>query len=50
MRYGQEFLSRHVARWRGSGLSKKAYSEQHQLVRTGVLADALLGVRGALDK
>ena len=31
MRYGREFWSPHVARWRGSGLSKKAYSEQHEL-------------------
>ena len=31
MRHGREFWSRHVAKWRRSGLSKKAYSEQHEL-------------------
>ena len=31
MRHGREFWSQHIAAWRRSGLSKKAYSEQHEL-------------------
>ena len=31
MRQDRSYWSRHVAAWRRSGLSKKAYSEQHQL-------------------
>ena len=31
MRHGREFWSRHVTASRRSGLSKKAYSEQHEL-------------------
>ena len=31
MRHGQEYWGRHVAAWRSSGQSKKAYSEQHEL-------------------
>ena len=31
MRHGRGFWSRHVAAWRSSGQSKKAYSEQHEL-------------------
>ena len=31
MRQDRDYWSRHVAAWRRSGLSKKAYSEQHQL-------------------
>jgi len=30
-RRGREYWSRHVAEWRGSGLSKKAYCERHGL-------------------
>ena len=30
-KHGREYWSRHVAEWRGSGQSKKAYSEQHGL-------------------
>ena len=30
-RRGREYWSRQVAEWRGSGLSKKAYSERHGL-------------------
>ena len=29
MQQGREYWSRQVAEWRGSGLSKKAYCEQH---------------------
>ena len=31
MRQGREYWSRHVEAWRQSELSKKAYSEQHEL-------------------
>lgn len=31
MRQGREYWSRHVAGWQRSGLSKKAYSERHDL-------------------
>lgn len=31
MRQGREYWSRHVAAWRRSGLTKKAYCEQHGL-------------------
>ena len=31
MRQDRNYWSRHVAAWQRSGLSKKAYSEQHQL-------------------
>ncbi|MDE0337817.1 MAG: hypothetical protein OXI80_09115 [Caldilineaceae bacterium] len=31
MRQDRNYWSRHVAAWRRSGLSKKAYSEQHEL-------------------
>ena len=33
MRHGREYWSGHVAGWRRSGLSQKAYCEQHGLVR-----------------
>ncbi len=29
MQQGREYWSRHVETWRGSGLTKKAYCEQH---------------------
>ena len=31
MRHGRGYWSRHVSAWRRSGLSKKAYSEKHEL-------------------
>ena len=31
MRQDRDYWSRHVAAWRRSGLSKKAYSEQHKV-------------------
>ena len=36
MRQGREYWSRHVTAWRRSGLTKKAYCEQHvELSRFG---------------
>ena len=41
MRHGRDYWSRHVVAWRRSGLSKKAYSEQHELAYWSMLAYAI---------